>query len=208
MQSDPVREWRRLTEHYRHLGDLELRELGNDFADLTEVAQQVLRDEMRKRGLPIPHPSNSFSSDIGSTKHAVHLMAQGTEASKEDTDLDDGPRECTWKTELCECEEREQVWQLQEMLHRAGIDSWNESEGLLYPRILVAADQLEEARLVIAKPVPQEIIDDSRETIPVYEIPRCPTCRAADPVLEEADPTNTWRCVACGRRWSDPALIT
>ena len=52
MQIDPMAEWTRLTQLYGEMGDLELREL--DPRDLTEVAQQVLRDELRKRGLK-PH---------------------------------------------------------------------------------------------------------------------------------------------------------
>jgi hypothetical protein len=51
MQANPIEEWQRLTELYREMGDGELEALDADKADLTEVAQQVLRDEMRKRGL-------------------------------------------------------------------------------------------------------------------------------------------------------------
>ena len=51
MQADPIAEWQRLTEHYREMSDEELGELACDFDDLTETAQQVLRSEMRSRGL-------------------------------------------------------------------------------------------------------------------------------------------------------------
>jgi hypothetical protein len=54
MQTDPALEWRRLAEHYREIGDDELRELAADFSDLTETAQQVLAQEMRSRGLADP----------------------------------------------------------------------------------------------------------------------------------------------------------
>ena len=44
-------EWQRLTQLYREMGDGELEALDADKDDLTEVAQQVLSDEIRKRGL-------------------------------------------------------------------------------------------------------------------------------------------------------------
>jgi hypothetical protein len=94
------------------------------------------------------------------------------------------------------------------MLRRAGIESWPqgpEGAGVVYPRILVAADQLDEARIVIARPVPQDVIDQSHEPPAEYQMPRCPACRAEDPVLEDTEPVNTWLCEACGRQWSDPA---
>lgn len=54
MHENPDKEWRRLTEHYAGLYDGELLELARDSKSLTEMAQQVLRDEMKKRGLGEP----------------------------------------------------------------------------------------------------------------------------------------------------------
>jgi hypothetical protein len=211
MQIDPVQEWRRLTENYREMPDVQLEELALDFADLTAAAQQALRDELRHRGLP--QPGSSPQATATRQAPVTPRLLEPTEdefENREDSEEDSGePHEYTWKTVLCECEERDQIWQLQEMLHRAGIDSWRQGAdeaGLLYPRILVAADQLEEARIVIARPVPQDVIDQSHEpTQAEYEMPRCPACRAEDPVLEDTEPVNSWRCEACGRQWSDPA---
>ena len=211
MQVDPVEEWRRLTEHYRQMSDGELEELVFDFADLTEMAQQALSGELRHRGLPQPgSTSPPAASATARAQRAVPLQQDDGDhlRDSEDSEESDGrPVEYTWKTVLCECEDRYQVWQLQEMLQRAGIDSWPQDDGALYPRILVAADQFEEARAVIARPVPQEVIDDSHSGAPEYEMPCCPNCRAEDPVLEASDPVNTWRCEACGRQWSDPAPV-
>ena len=51
MQRDTIAEWQSLTQLYREMSDQELYELDAGIGDLTEVAQQVLRDEMRSRGL-------------------------------------------------------------------------------------------------------------------------------------------------------------
>ena len=71
--------------------------------------------------------------------------------------------------------------------------------------MLVAADQLEQARAIAAQPIPQEIIEESKTEVPEFELPVCPKCGAADPVLEGVDPVNTWRCEACGYEWTEPA---
>jgi tRNA(Ile2) C34 agmatinyltransferase TiaS len=76
---------------------------------------------------------------------------------------------------------------------------------LSYPRVVVAADQLEQAREIAARPIPQEIIDEFNAPPEEYKPPVCPKCGAEDPVLESADPVNSWLCESCGEQWSDPA---
>jgi hypothetical protein len=216
MQADPIEEWQRLTEHYRELGDEELEELAYDFADLTETAQQVLRGEMRMRGLGDPQsPRESqktpdrpmaprFASSVDPDQRYDRANGDGGNGQ-------DGLRkEYTWKTLLCECDEREEAWQIREMLKRAGIESWIEAPGLYStdlsgPRVLVAADQLDLAIEIAAKTIPQDIVDQSYEEVPEYQPPECPQCGAEDPVLESAEPTNSWLCEACGKQWTEPA---
>jgi hypothetical protein len=219
MQIDPVAEWRGLTEHYRRMGDVQLEELALDFADLTDTARQVLRDELRHRGMNLDRilsssmpaaPARASAASSATVSHPA--TPAGAVQSAEAAAMDRRPCQYTWKIMLCECDEWEQVRQIQEMLRRAGIDSWQEGYGasnwdLRYPRVLVAADQLDEARIVLARPVPQDVIDESRMTVPDYEPPRCPACRANNPVLESADPVNCWQCAACGRQWSDPTTL-
>jgi hypothetical protein len=119
-----------------------------------------------------------------------------------------GPSDFTWKTLLCECETSEQAYQLREMLRRFGIDSWVEAPGvrlsIFTPRVVVAADQLERAIEIARQPIPQDIVDESREGMPQYELPHCPGCGTDDPVLESAEPTNSRLCERCGKQWSEP----
>ena len=211
MQGDPAEDWRRLTGLYSEMGDDELRELAADFVDLTETARQVLRDEMKKRGLDEPRaaaeaPKNSDRLTAPRWDPGVNLPnAAGPNL---ESDL---PHDYTWKTLLCECEERERAWQISEALRQAGIENWIEgprsrySLGLSNPRVMVAADQLNEAREIATRPIPQEIIDQSKIEMPDFEPPACPDCGAGDPVLEGVDPFNTWRCETCGEQWTESA---
>jgi hypothetical protein len=217
MQSNPAEDWQRLTEHYREMSDEELRELAADIVDLTETAQQVLRNEMNNRGLDerraageAPKSSDRLADPRWAS--SVDLDRGDIETNPADgNDEDDLPHEFTWKTTLCECDDREQAWQIRAVLQREGIDSWVEQPGSRYsigigsPRVLVAADQLEQALEIAARPIPQEIVDEFKIDVPEFEAPRCPKCGAEDPVLEGVEPTNAWLCEACGKQWNEPA---
>lgn len=230
MNVNPAEDWRALTENYRSMSDGQLYELAEDFADLTPTAQQVLCDEMKLRRLDDPLAPQSFAdpptsgASAGSNYDSITrraAIALGDQAP--DLVLDDGeaerevagPVEYTWKTLLCECDSQEQAWQIREVLRRAGIESWIRGPGhyshyrdfdLTNPRILVAADQLDQARDVIARPIPQDVVEASQMTDEAeYQPPVCPKCGAADPTLESADPVNEWKCESCGAEWADEA---
>jgi ribosomal protein L37AE/L43A len=68
----------------------------------------------------------------------------------------------------------------------------------------VAADQLDLAHEIVSRPIPQEILDHFAEEVPAFEAPKCPKCGAEDPVLESAEPTNSWLCEVCGKQWAEP----
>lgn len=215
MQTDPMEEWRRLTALYGDLGDVEIRELADQIDGLTPTAQQILRDEIKKRGLndrgsreSEPVIASRKNPNAGIHWEPANYMYEFSELPDENA----GPREYTWKTELRICDTPEEAWQLGKMLERAGIDSWiqgpSSRAGLDGSRLMVAADQLEQARAVSAQPIPQSIIDESKELNQAspYENPLCPKCGAEDPTLESVEPSNNWLCESCGYTWSDPAV--
>jgi len=217
MQINQAEEWQRLTEHYRGMLDGELEQLAESFGDLTETAQQVLRNELRSRGLDgsgspktaarykAPSTSSRFASDVDPDANI------GQAARTDGDEEDDSPTDYTWKTLLCECDTSAEAYLLKAVLQRAGIDSWVEvpgssrySFGMSSPRVVVAADQLEQAIEIANQPIPKEILEASKIEVPAYVPPTCPKCGTEDPVLESAEPTNAWLCEACGAQWSDP----
>jgi hypothetical protein len=221
MQIDPAEEWQRLSEHYRGMFDEELEELARSFGDLTETAQQVLRNELKNRGMAAPgtKPKAGSGPDCGpSAPEGVRWASavdpdagagsDGESDSPDGSAGSDGPIEFSWKTVLCECDAEEQALAICQALRRAGIENWYQAPGRGWstggPRVMVAADQLEQARQIASQPIPQEILDDLRLGAPEYEAPPCPACHAVDPVLESAEPSNNWLCEACGHQWSDP----
>lgn len=210
MQTDPLEEWRRLTALYGEMGDVEIREIAGQIDDLTPTAQQILRDEMRKRGILEGAPAQAEPASRNANATVNWEPSNYTYKFSELLDENEGPHEYTWKTELRICDTPEEAWQLGEWLRRAGIDSWIQGPssrgGLDGSRVLVAADQLEQAKRIVAQPIPQDIIDESKQLDEVgeYENPVCPKCKAPDPTLESVEPTNSWLCESCGYAWSDP----
>jgi hypothetical protein len=222
MQINPMEEWQRLTTLYGEMGDIEIRELAAQISDLTETAQRVLRDEMKKRGI-VDKPRSQSGPSSSNPAAAIHWEPASYQyAFSKLADEADSPHEYTWKVPLCECETQEQASQLAEALRQAGVDSWIDAPrvrwGLDGPRILVAADQLDHAKAVASQPIPQDIIDESQKGEPQYfEVPVCPRCGATDPVLSsedlegrDANPdesgwVNHWLCDSCGKEWTTPA---
>jgi hypothetical protein len=207
MQDDPQRYWRDLTENYRQMSDGELLQLGESRGDLTEMAQQVLRDEMRKRGLDDARPADART--VTGRPATVHWESpRYRDLARAASDESDVPGEFTWKTLLCECDTSQEAWQVSETLRRAGIESWVTGSRSAWdvsgPRVQVAADQLEHAQAVMTSPIPREVIEESQIKVPEFELPGCPKCGASDPLLESADPVNAWLCETCGAEWSDP----
>jgi hypothetical protein len=217
MQTDPMVEWQRITEVYRGMYDDELINLVADQADLTEIARQVLDLELKKRRLgDLSHAGPAREAPEPMRERRAALIGNQGGAAQIVLDyrakMGEAPLEYSWKTLLCECESMEQAQQLSEYLKLAGVDSWIDDpnvashfKGLEHPkpRVLVAADQLEQARAIVANPIPKKIIEDSKFVVPEFEMPKCPHCGAKDPALEGVNPFNSWRCEGCGYQWTE-----
>jgi hypothetical protein len=222
MPTDAVEEWRRLSTLYGEMGDIEIQELAGQISDLTTTAQDVLRDELKKRGMTSGTSPGRPPVPTGAATPTTHWDHEHDTAA--DRDLDQSQEnhilDYTWKVGLCRCESLDEAAARSEMLRRAGIDSWIQRSGTRFfvpwlelgigdTQINVGADQLDQARAVIEQPIPQDIIDQLREeaAAPEYELPTCPKCGAPDPILEAVEPSNNWLCDSCDHTWSDPAPV-
>jgi len=210
MPDDPIRYWQDITENYRQMSDGELLELAEKPEDLTDVARQALSAEMHTRRLSQSKPSDE--PKMIDQRAVVHWESRNDRDMEAQTaENGEVPREYTWKTLLCHCENRDEAWQIGETLRLAGIESWITGAAsrwdMIGPQVQVAADQLERARAVLAEPIPPEVIEQCQMVVPEFAAPVCPKCRAHDPILESADPVNLWLCETCGAEWtdSDPA---
>lgn len=209
---DPNKEWQRLTAHYAGMGDEELLELSEAYQSLTEVAQGVLRDELRNRKLP-PPGENASGEKQDAAEKLRRLQALSNSAGDEDGVEDaNAGREYTWKVTLREFASAEEAWMANEALKEAGIESWlhvpRNAMDPTIPRVQVGADDLERAAEVLAKPIPEEIRSAATAEVEDFAPPECPRCHDADPLLESCDPVNQWSCEACGHIWREEVVAS
>ncbi len=214
MQTDPIQEWQRLTEHYREMSDEELRELADEVGNLTETAQQVLRSEMKSRGLGETQAANrtpeawraadAFTSPesnargnsdpiFGGAATAFGNRApEAVPGAPGSEDEDAGPHEYTWKTLLCECETSQEARQLCTALKQVGIESWMEGAET-YSRYTGAG--LATPRVLVAA----DQLDLAR-AIAANPVPR----QILDDLKMEVPEFEPPKCPKCGT--SDPVL--
>ena len=187
---DQAKEWQRLTTLYRGKTGEELQELAEDFGDLTEIAQQVLRDELKSRGLRSPE-------EVVQTQSAPAL------------NLNDSPQdEVPWI--LRESGDSRTLGEMQSALEQSGIRSKVVAphENIYRTQLLqlqVDEQNASRAEEVLAAPRAMTASRSEEEDAEDFEAPMCSQCGSSDPLLESIEPSNTWLCENCGHRWMDPA---
>lgn len=207
------------------MSDEELLELEGDMKNLNPTAQQVLNEELTRRGIgkaAVIRMGSVFYGDGGEltldssdeVDEATRPAAAGVFDDAKQF-VDGKGQVFTYKTLLCECDTKEQAWQLKELLRRYGIESWVEVPQRskfdlpLPSRVEVGADQLEQAKMIAEQPMPRDIVkmfEEISEEVGEYEPPKCPRCGDDDPILENAEPVNQWLCEGCGMQWKDEAV--
>jgi hypothetical protein len=194
MNNDPVKEWQRLTRLYSEMQNDELRELATNLADLTDIAQQVLQDELRRRGLNSKDPSKMPSIASSDTENASQ---------------DDSSAEEALPWILYESGDVQPLNEFQEILNQAGISSQivNPQENVYRTRFLqlqVAEKDADLAEKILLQPrEPKPCPQTPKEETEDFESPSCTQCGASNPLLESVEPFNTWLCENCGARWTE-----
>ena len=185
---DSNRDQDSLAQLYSQMSDLELRELHADEADLTDNARAILRDEIRKRKLDLTRP-------------IVQTLPDDPETS---------PVHYTWKTDLFTFRNSDDAYRTTLALKRAGIESFlvsPQDTSFVQTTVQVAADQLEEARAVLAQLSPEmlrAIEPEGDEESLNFKPPSCPRCNKQEAFLLDTEPVNRWQCDACGFEWDEP----
>jgi len=201
-------EWLRLSEHYRQMTDGELIAIARDRSQLTEIAQQILAQELSQRKLKVepekrrgepgtrdqdaprnPHPNvaNNAPSRSGTRTHPVGDT--GASAYVGDPYAEDRKL-----VELLTVWSLRDARQVQSMLG-----------GAAWPWALQALAHYE------PKDVPEWEKREWEKEVAV----RCPSCRSKDIVFEElvktangASPKYRWTCSVCGNQWQDDGVAT
>lgn len=197
------REWQRCKQHYLGLSVDELEILAADYEDLTSIARQALREEMRSRGMGDPGSETHAPTNEDASNEDVFNNPLLTEAEAR---AQNAPASNAWWVTAYETADREQAEQYAIMLSDVGVESRWRKDPFGANILEVAADQADEARRVLAQPIPQAVIDESKIKVPEWVMPKCPQCGIEEPTLMGTEPSNQWHCDACGNEWTDPVL--
>jgi DNA-directed RNA polymerase subunit M/transcription elongation factor TFIIS len=214
---DPAGAWLRLAEHYRQLSDGELVRLARQTSELTDVAQQVLGQEIANRRLKVPpeEPAAPRSPALqpNSAAEAESPYAEDRELVLIGT---------VWSLA--------DALQLQGLLDKAGIPFYmgpekatrveagtpNFAKGLSVQIMQVGLPWARRAlrQYFPADEPPQERMDES-DRFAIH----CPKCHSTEVVFEDLDrgpqgadgkPSSKfkWTCDSCGHEWEDDGLLT
>ncbi|HZQ22852.1 MAG TPA: DUF2007 domain-containing protein [Terriglobales bacterium] len=202
---DPQQERQRLIRYYASLSDRELEKLAKDADSLTELAREILEDELDRRDLDeIPEPTLQ-AQEQPRMRELITIRA-----------FRDLPEALLAKG----------------ILDSASIDSFLSNENLVRLdwfisnfvggiRLQVASEDAEAANALLDQPIPEEF---EIEGVGDYKQPRCPKCYSLDISFENLNKPvayasaylgvpiplerKSWKCFTCGRRWVEDDIQT
>ena len=219
---DPATQWRDLTEHYRRLTDDELIDIAQDSADLTDTAQQVLKQEISSRGLNL--------------EPAKEPDPPEPEMNSDDSDPDtpDPYAEDCALVDLCDVWSIADALKLQAILVTASIPFYIGPEkaqsvdaitsnftGGLTVKVMRIGKPYASAAMQSYSPADAPADEDAGDidSLAIH----CPKCHSEDVTLvddkthDQIDDTNErvesaskfhWNCDACGNDWIDEGIET
>jgi DNA-directed RNA polymerase subunit M/transcription elongation factor TFIIS len=204
---NPATEWLRLSEHYRQISDDELLGLARQDSELTEVAQQALKDEIHQRRLKLepekapPQPEPQTDSSYAEERELV---------------------------EVCSVWSLADALQLQTLLDGAGIPFFmgpekatgvdavtsNFVNGV---SVQVMRIGLPWARQALQHYMPANQPEPKQQEEPGDFAVRCPKCSSEEVIFESltTQPATTtdspspkfeWTCDSCGHQWEDDGV--
>jgi hypothetical protein len=195
-QPDSLAQQQEFTRLYASMSDEQLLELHDDYDDLSEIAQPILRDELHRRKLwqsapaaqpekPAPAPDDGAPLP-GDTEE---LLLDGVIVGILDNDSDVGLASY--------------------ILEQAKIPSIasnpKESFGIRRTELRVSPEDADRAAALLAQPVTASMREEYQAMLDAgdFVLPACPACGSTEILLESTEPTNHWLCDACGHHWQD-----
>src|SRR5215471_7518440 len=226
---DPEQERHRLAKFYAGQLDGELEKVAEEAYELSDLARQVLTDELGRRGLTVqmaehpPQPVKKPSEPGGPPEEASseEALPQG-----ELTASNEAARELV---AIRQFRDLPAALLAKGSLESAGIDcvltddnvvrlDWFISNAIGGIKLLVDSEDLAEAEEVLSQPIPERLdVSDVGD----YEQPQCPKCGSRDITFRELAPAaylslafqvpipfrrRAWRCHSCDVEWEEDGV--
>ena len=197
---DPERERQKMAEHYASLTDGELLKIALDMHELTDEAQQALREEASRRSLELADVQ--APSPCQDVPEFDELVAVGQYASLGEADLAKGALESAGIG----------CWLADDNTIRM---NWFYANALGGIKVCVHSKDAEAAAEVLEQPIPESF---DVEGVGEFEQPRCPKCGSLEVLAEGRNDGSAYaiawimslplplrhrahKCGACGEEW-------
>jgi hypothetical protein len=188
-------QYRDLMALYGSYGDEELVELSRTMGDLTEMAQEILRGEMGRRGLKIAAAQPAETRVL--TDENMADMRTYAELAPEECIFDFGSEQAAGAAYYA--------------LMNAGIEaivvsasrSKSDDRG---PRVVVKPENAKRAAEILSAPSTETLESERESVAETFDLPRCPACGGEEILLESVDPVNEWKCDGCGHQWMEETV--
>lgn len=222
---DPEQERQRLAEFYAGQLDGELEKVATQAYDLTDLAREVLRAELKKRGLT----TDSMEESAMVAKIAVEPQPDAPSVPRPPEGNEPGfegkfdPRKMVVIRKFRDLPE---ALLAKGSLDSAGINcalldenvvrlDWFWSNLMGGVKLLVDPEDAVAADAILKQPIPEQF---DVSGVGEYEQPHCPKCGSLDINFRESDPAayvamyviapiplrrRAWRCHACHAEWED-----
>jgi len=226
---DPEQERKRLAEFYSGQLDGELEKVAGEAYELSDLAREVLRAELAKRGLtvelaanppfpikPAPRPGDPPAEEEPAEPE---VSTQEAPTYSPDGDVHD-------LVMLRKFRDLPEALLAKGSLESAGIEctladdnmvrmDWFYSNAIGGIKLLVTAENAPEAELVLCQPIPERL---DVSGIGEFEQPKCPKCGSLDVSFQELQSSaylsmvinvpipfhkRAWRCHSCDVEWED-----
>jgi hypothetical protein len=221
---DPGQERRRLSEFYAGQMDGELEKVASQAYDLTEIAREVLRAELTKRGLA---PDLIEKAPLIVNKPVEPQPGDPPpEPPEEELLPEEGELTSRRMVTLRRFRDLPDALLAKGSLDSAGIQcaladdnvirmDWFYSNAIGGIKLLVDSEEAAEAEQVLTQPIPENF---DVSGVGQYAQPRCPKCGSLDINFQELDPAaylslaisvpipfhrRAWRCRSCRAEWED-----
>jgi hypothetical protein len=189
-------QYRDLMELYGTYGDEELVELSRTMGDLTEMAQEILKGEMGRRGLKVAAVAQPAETRVLTDEDLADMRTYAEVA----------PAEC-----IFDFESEQAASGAYYALMNAGIEaivisasrSKFDNRG---PRVVVKPENAKRAAEILSAPATETLELEGESAAEGFDLPRCPACGGEEILLESVDPVNEWKCDGCGHQWMEESV--
>jgi ribosomal protein S27AE len=193
MMDDEATQYQELVRLYGTYDDQELLTLGHSIEDLTEMAQQVLKGELARRGLKVAEATALATEHGRNEEEMASLRAYAALA----------PSECVFEFGDEQGASAAYAALVDEGLDAVVLNPDQMSFDPRGPRVVVAPEDAARAGAVLSQPLLERFHHEENEGSVEFDVPSCPKCGGDETVLESADPVNRWRCDDCGHGWAE-----